>query len=71
MSADYWYSDSADVCPGNAAVSIVLRRLLQLSLNQSFEVRPFCPTEADICLTALRLDVDFLSKSKKGPSFVC
>lgn len=62
------FRENQHVVPGTAALSIVHRRLLDLSLNQEFKVVPFRTIDPNIYLILLRLDVDFLAKSKKKGS---
>jgi len=60
------YSGNAAVAPETIALSQLHRRLLDLQLGQVVTVTPFRTTESDIYLTTMRVDVDFLAKSKKG-----
>jgi hypothetical protein len=61
---------NSQVQAGTIALSSIHRRLLDLSLAQEVRVVPFRTTEADIYLSSMRVDVDFLSKTKKG-SYWC
>ncbi|KAL6042923.1 transport between ER and Golgi ATPase protein [Balamuthia mandrillaris] len=61
----FMFKASKRVSKGTIALGEMQRRTAQLSLNQAVNCVPFVPTNENIFLASLKVEVDFLSKSSK------
>jgi vesicle-fusing ATPase len=63
------YAEHKSVPKGLIGLSSVQRRFVLVSLNEPIDAIPFVPTGDAVYIGSINLEVDYLSKNKKGDEF--